>query len=57
MAEIVNLRRVKKQQTRQDAARQAAENRVRHGRTKTERMNDEAERERERKRLDGLKRE
>lgn len=57
MAEIVNLRRVKKQQTRQDAAQQAAENRVRHGRTKTERMNDEAERERERKRLDGLKRE
>ena len=57
MAEIVNLRRVKKQQVRQNAAQQASENRVRHGRTKAERMNDEAERERERKRLDGLKRE
>ena len=60
MAEIINLRRVKKQQARQDAAHQAAENRVRHGRTKAERAHDtaaEAERERERKRLDGLKRE
>lgn len=57
MAEIVNLRRVKKQQVRQNAAQQASENRVRHGRTKAERMKDEAERERERKRLDGLKRE
>lgn len=60
MAEIINLRRVKKHQARQDAAQQASENRVRHGRTKTERAHDaaaEAERERERKRLDGLKRE
>lgn len=60
MAEIVNLRRVKKQQARQDAAQQAAENRVRHGRTKAERAHDAtaaAERERDRKRLDGLRRE
>ena len=59
MAEIVNLRRAKKQQARQNVAQQAAENRIRHGRTKAERAHDttaEAERERERKRLDGLKR-
>ena len=56
MAEIINLRRVKKQQARQEAAQQAVENRIRHGRTKAERVNDEAERDRERKRLDGVKR-
>lgn len=31
MAEIVNLRRVKKQRAREQAAAEAAENRVRHG--------------------------
>lgn len=56
MAEIINLRRVKKQHARQEAAQQAVENRIRHGRTKAERLNDVAERDRERKRLDGLKR-
>jgi hypothetical protein len=36
MAEIVNLRRVKKQRARAEAADLAAENRARHGRTKVE---------------------
>jgi hypothetical protein len=36
MAEIVNLRRVKKQRARAAAAALAAENRARHGRTKGE---------------------
>lgn len=33
MGEIVNLRRVKRARVRAEAAAQAAENRVRHGRT------------------------
>jgi hypothetical protein len=43
MAEIVNLRRVKKQRERDDAAASAKQNRVRHGRTKAERANDARE--------------
>lgn len=37
MAEIVNLRRVKKARARQEAAQRAAESRARHGMTKAER--------------------
>jgi len=37
MAEIVNLRRVKKAKARQDASVQAAQNRVLHGRSRAER--------------------
>ena len=40
MAEIVNLRRAKKQRDRDDAAVSAKQNRIRHGRTKAERAND-----------------
>lgn len=44
MGEIVNLRRLKKQRARQDAEAAAAENRVRFGRTKAERLAQAAER-------------
>jgi hypothetical protein len=37
MAEIVNLRRARKAKAKTDAETQAAENRIRFGRTKTER--------------------
>ncbi len=40
MAEIVNLRRVKKQRARAEAVAQAAENRARHGRTGAEKSAD-----------------
>lgn len=43
MAEIVNLRSVRKQRLRAAAAAEAAENRVRHGRTKAERRRDALE--------------
>ncbi len=41
MAEIVNLRRVKKQRARAEQAAQAAENRALHGRTRTEKAAEE----------------
>lgn len=44
MGEIVNLRRAKKQRARQDAEDAAAENRVRFGRTKAERLAQAAQR-------------
>jgi hypothetical protein len=37
MADIVNLNRFRKQRARRDATTAAAENRVRHGRSKQER--------------------
>ena len=56
MAEIINLRRARKQKARQAAADGAASNRVRFGRTKTERMNEAAERARISAVLDGARR-
>ncbi len=43
MAEIVNLRRVRKAQARTEREAQAAENRVRFGRSKAERAKDRAQ--------------
>lgn len=40
MNEIVNLRQVKKQRARAEAANAAKENRIRHGRTGAEKAND-----------------
>ena len=56
MAEIVNLRRVKKQRERDDAAASAQQNRARHGRTKAERANDAREAARREALLDALRR-
>ena len=47
MAEIVNLKREKKRRARADAAQLAAENRVRFGRTKGEKLVDAQARERD----------
>lgn len=46
MADIVNLNRFKKAKARESDTRLAAENRVRFGRSKTEKANDRWEKER-----------
>jgi hypothetical protein len=53
MAEIINLRRVRRQRARQDAEDRAHRNRVAFGRTKAERMLTEAERDKAARDLDG----
>ncbi len=57
MAEIVNLRRVKKQRAREEADTLAAENRVRHGRTGAQKRADRLAEERRQALLDGKRRE
>ena len=53
MAEIVNLRNARKAKRRAEDAEQAAENRVRHGRTLAERDQERLQAERSRRALDG----
>jgi Domain of unknown function (DUF4169) len=55
MAEIVNLRRVKKQRARAEASEQAAQNRVRHGRSAAQKQSDAAEAAKRRALLDGVR--
>ncbi|MDE2574860.1 MAG: DUF4169 family protein [Rhodospirillales bacterium] len=55
MAEIVNLRRVRRQLARAEAAKEAAGNRARHGRTASERAARDAEESAARATLDGRK--
>jgi len=55
MGEIVNLRQIKKQRERAAAAKLAAENRVRHGRTGTAKKADKMAEERQQAALDGAK--
>ncbi len=55
MGEIVNLRQVKKQRAKIEAAAKAAENRARHGRTAIQKQIDTLERQRQRALLDGAK--
>lgn len=57
MAQIVNLNRFRKQKARADAAQQAAENRILHGRTKEQKQREAAAAEEAQRRLDGLRRE
>ncbi len=57
MAEIVNLRRVRKQRARAAAAALAAENRVRHGRTGADKQAERIEQARQQAALDGKRRE
>jgi hypothetical protein len=57
MAEIVNLRRVKKARDRAEAEQQAAENRVRHGRSGAQKRADRMAEARRQTALDGAKRE
>jgi hypothetical protein len=53
MAEIINLRRVRKQRARQEGEQQAQQNRIAFGRTKAERSLTEAERDKAARTLDG----
>jgi hypothetical protein len=56
MGEIVNLHRAKQQRVRDEAAASAKQNRIRHGRTKAERANDERAETLRQARLDALRR-
>ena len=53
MAEIVNLRRVRKQKAREEAGKQAEQNRVSFGLSKAERNLAKAEREEAHRKLEG----
>jgi Domain of unknown function (DUF4169) len=55
-AEIINLRKVRKAKQRREAATRAEENRAKFGRTKAEREATGAEKEREARRLDSIRR-
>ena len=55
MAEIINLRRARKQRARVEADKTAEQNRISFGRTKAERSLTEAEREMAARRIDGHK--
>lgn len=56
MATVINLNKARKQKARIDADKQAAENRVKFGRTKAQKQLDIAETEEARRKLDLLKR-
>ena len=53
MAEIVNLRRARKQKARAEAEKTAEQNRISFGRTKAERSLTEAERDKAARHIDG----
>ena len=55
MADIINLKDVRKARARADAETKAAENRVRYGRTREERNRQALEDRRARRELDGSK--
>ena len=55
MAEIINLRQVRKQKARAQAEKTAEQNRIAFGRTKAERKLTEAERDKAARHIDGHK--
>ncbi len=57
MAEVINLNRFRKAAAKAEATKQAAENRIRFGRDKQEKIRVSDERQREATDLDGKKRE
>jgi hypothetical protein len=57
MADIINLDERRRQRARKDKTAQAATNRVKFGRTKTERQQQEAEKSSDVRKLDGARRE
>jgi hypothetical protein len=57
MADILNFNKARKQKARADAEKQAAENRVKFGRTKEQKQRDALEAAEAQRRLDLLKRE
>ncbi len=56
MSKVINLRQFRKRKAREDEAQQAAENRVRFGRTRAQKDRDALEAEQARQRLDQLRR-
>lgn len=56
MADIVNLRQVRKQKARADKAAQADQNRIVFGRTKAEKLKQSADKAKAERDLDGHKR-
>lgn len=56
MAEIVNLRRARKQKARAETETEAAAKRLAHGQTKADRNRTKAEKEAAERKLDGHKR-
>jgi len=56
MADIVNLRSFRKRKTREEDARKADENRIRYGRSKSDRLTQKAETDRATALHDGHKR-
>lgn len=57
MAEIVNLNKARKAVKRREAEAEAAANRVKHGRSGAEKLNDRREEARRRALVEGAKRE
>jgi hypothetical protein len=55
VAEIINLNKARKAKARVTAEKQAAENRVRFGRSKAQKQQDAAESEAMRRKLDSLR--
>lgn len=57
MADIINFNKARKRKAREQAQAQAAENRVRFGRTKEQKQLEATQMEEARRKLDGLRRE
>ena len=57
MGDVVNLRAARKAKDRDEAQAQAAANRARHGRTKSERLKERQDHARQERLIDGAKRE
>ena len=55
MAEIVNLKRLRKDKARREREREAEANRLRFGRTKAQKRADETAKQREGRAIDGKK--
>jgi hypothetical protein len=56
MAEIINFNKARKRRAREDAAKLAAENRAKFGRTKAQKEHEAAEADEAQRKLDLLKR-
>lgn len=56
MTQITNLNRFRKQKAREDARQQADANAAKHGRTKAQKLAEQADKDRAAKHLDGVKR-
>lgn len=56
MTQITNLNRFRKQKAREDARREGDANAAKHGRSKAQKLAEQADRDRAAKHLDGVKR-